>query len=255
MNPPDTGCEKFRGNELPIRDYQKVALTCFTSKPALVAELFAEEFGKAAGQMDLPNKHLHHARFHVTRVPLDFGYAYNGNTFAGAHLNPPPRQFLFWEPANSPGTAAMMTNWSSGGIHQVEAFSRREGCCWDATHVLITNEPLPEYPGFRFQHIPAGSRPSGWRELSVILDEPKRWYFGDSGPRLPFENPQYYRRRRIRDRINKDVIMEYMNALGWDISDQQFWRSHSPAWLIWDDSLGKYAGPVCCGDRNTGKYK
>lgn len=46
-----------------------------------------------------------------------------------------------------------------------------------------------------------------------------------SGTPLPFENEGYYSRRLKKDRINADIILEYMNALGWNMIDDYFWVS------------------------------
>ena len=54
--------------------------------------------------------------------------------------------------------------------------------------------------------------------------------FYQEGELLPFENSGYYRRRRKKDRINPDIIVEYMSALGWDILDDNFWRSNKEAY-------------------------
>ena len=51
-----------------------------------------------------------------------------------------------------------------------------------------------------------------------------------SGNPLPFENEDYYFRRLKKDRINADIILEYMNALGWNMLDDSFWLSHKQAY-------------------------
>ncbi len=51
-----------------------------------------------------------------------------------------------------------------------------------------------------------------------------------SGNPLPFENEDYYSRRLKNDRINADIILEYMNALGWNMLDDSFWLSDKQAY-------------------------
>lgn len=48
------------------------------------------------------------------------------------------------------------------------------------------------------------------------LREGTRYKFDQSGTPLPFENPDHYTRRLIKDRLNRDIIVEYMEALGVD---------------------------------------
>ncbi|MBO7577155.1 MAG: hypothetical protein J6T03_06790, partial [Bacteroidales bacterium] len=51
-----------------------------------------------------------------------------------------------------------------------------------------------------------------------------------SGNPLPFENEDYYSRRLKKDRINADIILEYKNALGWNMIDDSFWLSDKQAY-------------------------
>lgn len=45
-----------------------------------------------------------------------------------------------------------------------------------------------------------------------------RCFFYEEGKPLYFENLDYYKRRRITDRLNNDIIKEYMLRLGIDIN-------------------------------------
>ena len=43
-----------------------------------------------------------------------------------------------------------------------------------------------------------------------------RWTFIQQGHPLPFENIDYYNKRRMKDRINFEIIKEYLLKLGID---------------------------------------
>ena len=71
-----------------------------------------------------------------------------------------------------------------------------------------------EYNCFWFQYI----YPDGKERIIYALKE-DRWVFYEEGELLPFENPDYYKRRKIKDRINNDIIIEYLSKCGIDLFD------------------------------------
>ena len=63
----------------------------------------------------------------------------------------------------------------------------------------------------------------------VRATQDPKWVFNNDGDVLPFENASYYERKRISDRINKDIIIEYCHKLKLDITNDDFWKSNIPA--------------------------
>ena len=59
--------------------------------------------------------------------------------------------------------------------------------------------------------------------------------FAQEGPIQPFENPDYYRRRLKKDRLNREIITEYMERLGYMIAQDGFWETDKPAHLLWQE--------------------
>jgi hypothetical protein len=47
-----------------------------------------------------------------------------------------------------------------------------------------------------------------------------------------FESEANYRKRRIRDRLDRAVLIDYLTAPGLDIADDRFWSSDRSALLI-----------------------
>jgi len=66
------------------------------------------------------------------------------------------------------------------------------------------------------------------KRIIRAMQDPK-WIFNNSGDILPIENADYYTRKKISDRINKEIIIEYCQKLKLDISDNNFWKSNVPA--------------------------
>jgi hypothetical protein len=64
-----------------------------------------------------------------------------------------------------------------------------------------------------------GPRPTSWlNEFRTVscLNDGGRWKFFARGEPLPFERPEYYLRRRIKDRLTLDVLRGYCLALETD---------------------------------------
>ena len=71
-----------------------------------------------------------------------------------------------------------------------------------------------------------GPQDTGWlnieRSISAIRTD-GRWAFSASGTALVFEKPEFYARRRIKDRFDTGVLKTYLAALGIDAFDPAFY--------------------------------
>ncbi|WP_416762693.1 hypothetical protein ACNI65_09840 [Roseateles sp. So40a] len=56
------------------------------------------------------------------------------------------------------------------------------------------------------------------------LEDGDRWVFFEKGPIQPFESPEHYKKRRIRDRLRRQDLMAYLEALGIDAQSEDFWK-------------------------------
>jgi len=52
-----------------------------------------------------------------------------------------------------------------------------------------------------------------------------KWVFYQNGEILPFEEENFYRKRRIKDRLPNELIIKYLQRCGWDINDTDFWQT------------------------------
>lgn len=59
-----------------------------------------------------------------------------------------------------------------------------------------------------------------------------KWVFFETGEILPFENPEYYKRRKKSDKINYEIINEYLEANGWLLNEESFWQSDIATYFI-----------------------
>jgi len=71
-------------------------------------------------------------------------------------------------------------------------------------------------------------------EISRFLYAMKdpRWKFWESGRPLPFEETSLYKSRLLRDRLNPNVISEYLSWLNFPSLDESFWISKEPGYLL-----------------------
>lgn len=52
-----------------------------------------------------------------------------------------------------------------------------------------------------------------------------RWEFYERGNPLWFEDIELYKQRMIKKRMNKDILIDYCNKLGFNIDDKCFWQN------------------------------
>lgn len=69
------------------------------------------------------------------------------------------------------------------------------------------------------------------RLVRVMLDG-DRWVYFDKGVIQNFENSSYYSRRRIRDRFDRTIVLEYLKLIGIDIEAPIFWEAEGNAVYI-----------------------
>ncbi|MES2612153.1 MAG: hypothetical protein V4679_18015 [Pseudomonadota bacterium] len=129
---------------------------------------------------------------------------------------------LLWSPACSPGLTAVMPGVSSGDYFVLSYACQRFGhdgvavrssAAWDA-------EPINEfvtYTGNRMQ-----------RAVRAMKDSP-RWDFYQQGEPLPFESGDAYTARRVRDRLQREAVLDYLHAWGAPVRDASFWQSAQQA--------------------------
>jgi hypothetical protein len=67
---------------------------------------------------------------------------------------------------------------------------------------------------------------NGVRKRIVRALYDMKWTFYETGEPLPFEDIENYKKRKITDRINKDIITSYLLKIGLDINSADFYRTN-----------------------------
>lgn len=72
-----------------------------------------------------------------------------------------------------------------------------------------------QFPAFHFHY-----SDSSFIERDVLAYKEDKWIFYEKGIPLQIENTNYYKNRLVKERLNSDIILEYLMKLGinvWDI--------------------------------------
>lgn len=129
---------------------------------------------------------------------------------------------LLWSPACSPGLTAFMPSVSAGDHFVCSYAGTRFG--HEVAQVRSTtqaaDEPVNEFITY------AGNRMQ--RAVRAMKDAP-RWDFFQQGEPLPFEAVQAYTARRVRDRLQREAVLGYLEAWGAPVRDAAFWHSAQQA--------------------------
>jgi hypothetical protein len=70
------------------------------------------------------------------------------------------------------------------------------------------------------------------REVQGILGDNEKMEFVNGGTPLWFENTEYYKKRKIIDRINKNILIEYSKKLGIDITSDCMFKSNQKSLYV-----------------------
>ena len=93
-----------------------------------------------------------------------------------------------------------------------------------ATHAPATQTRLPATQFHLFG--PTGEPPLMYvRTIDVGVFDSGRWQFLASGTAQPFEDLEAYGRRRVRDRFTREMLLDYLGALGIRADDPAFYTS------------------------------
>jgi len=63
------------------------------------------------------------------------------------------------------------------------------------------------------------------RVVQMLLGDNDKMEFLQVGNPLWFENVEYYKKRRIKDRINKNILIEYANKIGIDLTSSDLFKT------------------------------
>lgn len=167
-------------------------------------------------------------RFCITDAPLDISSVYERRPpRGGAH----DKRAVFYEPACSGGTTALIANMEDGWVTMCNVLAAK----LPGEHILARSCVDTQYPLTDFEVWDNGA---SVRYVGALREDPS-WDFSSRGEGRPFEDPTNYKKRRISDRLNREILVEYLGKLGWHLASAEFWKSHLPACYLQENMLKK----------------
>jgi hypothetical protein len=129
---------------------------------------------------------------------------------------------LLWQPrAVASDLTVFVSNVSDGWQSIIDIYSTRKKLFFFRVEVSDKSDMFPAYT---FEVNSCGNR----RIIKSSKDYSK-WEFYQNGKLLPFENEKYYTKKKIADRMNNDIIIEYLSKNQIDIINPDFWTSKGDA--------------------------
>jgi hypothetical protein len=128
-----------------------------------------------------------------------------------------PTAFMVLEAPGSNGTAALFTSSTGDGSNSL---LHRMSEKISGEIFMFLADALPKFPNpMNFMNVINNFETT--RIVRTMRDP--GWDFFEKGKPLPFENTDYYRRPRIRDRVTPQILEEYVSKLGIGSFDEQVW--------------------------------
>lgn len=161
-------------------------------------------------------------RYRIGWSPLDLGLVEIGRPRpGGAHF----KKATIFAPQTNPRSSVLVANLHDGWQTLVNMLCGRLNCGGLRIH---TSTADVRYPINSIMVYEGGQET---RIVRAMLDG-NRWEFLQRGAQKAFESETNYRRRRVSDRLDRAILIDYLAALGFDIADDHFWSSDRPALLI-----------------------
>ena len=70
------------------------------------------------------------------------------------------------------------------------------------------------------------------RAVQMILGDNDKMEFVQTGTPLWFENIEYYKKHKIKDRINKNILLEYSKKIGIDLTDNYLFKTRQKSLYV-----------------------
>jgi len=160
-----------------------------------------------------------HGRFERTITSLSLDRIYNVEPPAGsAHLF----KVVSYSPAAAPDSSCIVTNLSDGWnslsyllakehkAYQVQVISTRQGV---------------EFPQNRIEIWNNGES----RRTVMAMKDGEKWMFLEKGSVQEFEDEGNYKRRKKKDRLTRDILIRYLEDIGFSITLPAFWLAAGSA--------------------------
>ncbi|HET6247318.1 MAG TPA: hypothetical protein VFE47_06405 [Tepidisphaeraceae bacterium] len=209
----------------PYKTFSEVLFTCVDGPKTDVAQTFLDGFNEPSNSSKRDAFGSPIKQYFVKEIDGPIPFPYMNKAERSARV---PHRIVFWEPRIRPHTTVLTGIYADGLNHSVFRLSEDRPYAW----VNVRMYSSPVYPGCFLDYY--ADRRKTERRLLATTDE-RGWDFAQKGPVQPFENTEYYSRRLIKDRLNREIITEYLEKLGYQVMDDNFWEPNGPPILLWQE--------------------
>ena len=133
--------------------------------------------------------------------------------------NAPDAQFILYAPQNNPHTTIMYANIMDGYVNLIKYVAKK--CGMEYYNVSIYDGTSQMMEAYHFHYY------SSTKCRHILCYQDPQWVFYEDGEPLEFENVELYKLRLKKKRLNKEIILQYLNHLGWNLLDENFWRTEN----------------------------
>jgi hypothetical protein len=132
-------------------------------------------------------------------------------------------QFILWQPKSiDVDMVAFVTNMPDGWPTLLNFYLTHYDR--EIFRIRLSDE-IEEYPANQIEY-----KTRHEKRIVQALRDSDKWKFYEEGTVLPFEDVNNYKKRKIADRLNADIIDDYLKQNGIDISNSSFWVSNGMAY-------------------------
>ena len=139
-------------------------------------------------------------------------------------------QMVLWAP--SPAQTAIYGNQSDGFSVLCNILNHRFG--YNVTNISLTldlDNKINSFDIYLFRLFEFLGQ-NGKKRLVRVMQDP-RWDFYEIGEPFPFEQTEKYKERIKKKRLTNDMILDYAEAMGYDVRNPEFWKSDNATYLEW----------------------
>jgi len=138
--------------------------------------------------------------------------------------NPKKLKILLWEPAEKPGTTIFVSSLVDGSDSLISILSKKYG--QESYKIYINIDSRSAYPSYLFAY----RKQDIERVIRSSFED--KWTFYQKGTPLSIEDTSVYDKKKIVDRLNKEVITSLLKKKGWNIEGDLFWTPISEVTTI-----------------------
>jgi hypothetical protein len=137
-----------------------------------------------------------------------------------------PLTAIIWHPLNQKNDCiAIVNSFQDGCAGFVQGFCEKNNL--EYIYISFSSDHFYYSDFAKFQYYNSGKE----RTVYAISDEGK-WEFFQKGEILSFENEAYYKRRSISNRLNEEILLEYLQKMGVDLAGKDFWLAKNDSFLF-----------------------